>query len=158
MTDQNAVQVQAGDPEQLKAQLEALQAKREAIEAARLEREKPSLQEQVAIEQRRLTEDEKFDELSQQHGKLIEMVRPEDRPDVGAVIVKAPHLATYRRFQESGKADFKTFDALVRPCLLYPSKGEFDALCEQMPALHTLACNAVVRLAGHRGKDVESKQ
>lgn len=159
MTDQNAVPVADAADDEIKAQLEAIQAKRDAIEEARAQRGKLSLKEQLALEQRRLAEDEKFAELAQEHGQdRLAMVRPEQRPDIGAVIVRRPHLAVYRRFQESGKADFKTFDGLLRPCILYPSKAEFDRLCEEMPALHNQCCDAVVRLAGHSGKDVESKR
>lgn len=162
MTDHTAVSTtttNAHDPDaEIKAQIAALQDKREAIETARTQRAEPTLAEQLAIEQRRLVEDEKFDELLREHGpNMIEMVRPEQRPDVGAVIVKRPHLATYRRFQESGKADFKTFDQLLKPCLLYPGKAEFDALCELMPALHTICCDTIVRLSGHARKETEAK-
>lgn len=160
MTEQIVVPTTlSSEDAELAAQLEAIQAKREAMQDAARERAKPTLKEQIAIEQRRLAEDEKFEELAQTHGReRISMVRPEQRPDISAVIVRRPHLAVYRRFQESGKADQKTFDGLLKPCILYPSKAEFDALCESMPALFDLCCNEVVVLAGHRGKDVEAKQ
>ena len=144
----------AADKE-LETELKAVRAKRAALEDARTARTEPSIAERLATEKRELAEDEVLDRLAEEHGhKHIELVRCE----YGAVIVKRPHLATYRRFQDAGKSDTKTYDQLVRPCVLYPSKAEFDALLEQQPHLLTRCADAVVRLAGVRTEEVQAKQ
>lgn len=77
--------------------------------------------------------------------------------DRGAVVLKSPHSATYRKFRDEGKSNTAAFEKLVRPCVLFPSKEKFDALCDELPATLERCANAVVTLAGFRAETVEGK-
>jgi hypothetical protein len=137
------------------AELAAIRAKRQALAEAREARQTPSDAEQLAREQRELADDEALDRLETEHGRIgsaIEIVRT----DVGGVIVRRPHMAVFRRFQDDPK-DTKALEKLVRPCVLHPSKTEFDALCERLPFLLQRAADACCVLAGVRRDDVREK-
>ncbi len=77
--------------------------------------------------------------------------------DEGPVVLKCPHSATFRKFQD--RAEYKTepmFD-LVLPSVLHPSRSEFEALCERLPATLARCASKVAELAGQRVQDVSGK-
>lgn len=136
------------------AKLAEIRARRAALAEARDKRAQPTPAEQLAIEQRELATDEALEAAEIEHGRdSVECVRT----DAGNVIVKRPHLATFRRFQDAGKSDAKTLDLLVRPCLVYPDKATFDQLCERLPFMLNLCADAVARLAGVRMEQQQAK-
>lgn len=138
------------------ARLREVRAKIDALNEARERRNMMSVDEQIAIEERRLKEAEALDKLEQEHGKVgrdIQIVES----DVGAVIVKRPTMAVYRRFQDSGTTETKDLENLVRPCVLHPSKAEFDQMIERLPMLLRHAADACVVLAGLRVKNLQAK-
>lgn len=142
------------------ARLAEIQAKREQLAAAREQRAEISPEEQLAIAERDLRDDEALDKFEREVGRIgteIQIVRS----SVGAVIVKRPHMATYRKWQASLTRDSDDPGAdeinLVRPNVLHPSKEEFDRLIERQPFLLSRCTSAVCELAGVRKKEIEKK-
>ena len=145
-----------GNNPDLSSQLAAIRAKRAALAEAREARSAPTDAELLATEQRALADDEALDKLEAEYGKVgraIQIVRS----DVGAVIVKRPHMAVFRRFQDDPK-DTTALEKLVRPCVLHPSKPEFDRMCEELPFLLQQCADAVVVLAGVRTEETRAKR
>jgi len=138
------------------AQLAAIRLQRQALAEAREARQQPTEAELLAIEQRELAAEQALEKFEQEYGRVgraIEIVRS----DVGSVIVKRPHMATYRKFQDDAR-DTTSAEKLVRPCVLYPSKPEFDRMVEELPFLLVRCADAVCTLAGVRKEDVRAKQ
>lgn len=139
--------------------LAELHERRVALEAKRETRLKLTPEEQVAIAERALAADTRLDELEQEHGKIgvcIQIVRLDDETDGRAVILKRPNMTVFRRYQD-GKNESKDVDNLVRPCVLYPSKAEFDLLVQEKPFLIVRCGNVCSTLAGVRRDDVAAK-
>lgn len=133
--------------------LAALRAQREALADAAAARLEVSDDEAVAIEEKLLAEDLALDKAQSEHGaKAVRLVRT----DVGAVIVRRPHVAAYRKFQD-GESSTQVTEELVKSCLLYPSKSEWDKLMNVQPGVLTKVANACVELAGFRLSDVKGK-
>jgi hypothetical protein len=76
---------------------------------------------------------------------------------VGAVIVKRPTMNVFRRYQDSGTTETKDWENLVKPCVLYPTRAEFDAMVERVPMLLAHAANTCIHLAGLRAEDIKKK-
>ncbi len=136
--------------------LRELREARQKLEDECEARSLPTLEEQIALEERRLKETQALADLEAQHGKVgkeIDLVPS----DVGAVIVKRPTMNVYRRFQDSGTNETKDLENLVRPCILYPSRAEFDNMIERLPMLLTHVADTCVVLAGLRAKQIKSK-
>lgn len=137
------------------AELAKIRARRATLAEAREARAAPSIQEQLAAEQRALADDEALDRLETEHGRVgsvIEIVRTE----IGSVIVRRPHMAVFRRFQDD-KQDTTALEKLVRPCVLHPSKTEFDRMCEELPFILQKCADACCRLAGVRVEESRTK-
>src|ERR1700759_3690440 len=109
--------------------LRALREQRQRIEDEREARAEPSVAEQIAIEERKLAEAQALEKLEAEHGAVGKEIELVDS-DVGGVIVRRPTMNVFRRFQDSGTNETSDWLNLVRPCVLYPSKAEFDALIE----------------------------
>lgn len=136
--------------------LRELRMRRQALEDEREARAQPSIEEQIAIEERKVREAEKLAELEQQHGKVGKEIDIVDS-EVGAVIVKRPTMNVFRRYQDSGTTETKDWENLVRPCVLYPSRADFDAMCEKIPMLLAHTANKCIHLAGLRAEDIKKK-
>lgn len=137
-------------------ELKALTDEIDALNDAREQRAKPTVSEQLALKRRELKEAKALDEREREFGavgKEIDIVHS----DVGAVIVKRPTMTVYRRFQDSGKTETKDYEQLVRPCILYPSRAEFDQLIEQRPMLLVHCADACIALAGLRASEIRKK-
>lgn len=132
---------------------------REQIEARRTAREQrymPTLEEQLAVEAKRLEAEEKLDELEAQHGRVGKEIQLIES-DNGFVIARRPTMASYRKFQDTKDTDTKDVELLVRPCVLYPSKAEFDRMCEEKPALLGQVAKVCAELAGLRADEAKKK-
>lgn len=136
--------------------LRELREQRQKLEDEREARAQPSVAELIAIEERKLLEQQKLAELEAQHGKLGREIDVVDSPE-GAVIVKRPTMNVFRRFQDSGTTESKDFEQLVRPCILYPSRAEWESMCEKVPMLLAQCASACIRLAGLRAEDIRKK-
>lgn len=76
---------------------------------------------------------------------------------LGVVILKRPHAATFRKFQDRGKTDSKYLYELVKPCLVYPSLADFELVCDELAATLLRCADAVSGLAGVRAEELSGK-
>jgi hypothetical protein len=79
-------------------------------------------------------------------GKEIAYVKT----DRGVVIVKRPSAPTFKKFQEKDEPKVADIRALVAPCVVHPSQGEFDEIIEYWPLVLNGLATLVARLAGGR--------
>jgi 23S rRNA-/tRNA-specific pseudouridylate synthase len=146
------VEVQA-----LQERLEKARIDRSALEDAEIKRKRvEKLRADVEAEEQSLANEKKLAELEQIHGpagKAIKAVYV----DTVMVVVKKPNHLHVKRFMDKEETKSEDLDMLVRPCLVYPSKAEFDALVEAHTALLAKAANAVSYLAGFRKEDLAKK-
>lgn len=152
----------AGGPILTEAQrkLAELRAARAELQEKAEARDTLSTDEQIAIESRALAADQELDKLAAEHGRVgakIDIVRIDDERDGRAVILRRPNMTVFRRFQDSGTNESKDLDNLVRPCVLYPSKAEFDMLVTELPFLLKRCADVCCTLAGVRKADIAGK-
>jgi hypothetical protein len=138
----------------LEAKIAEVRARRAALADASVARQTPTVEETLATEERALVEDEELDRAEEQYGaRAVRMVRTE----VGAVILRRPHIAAFRKFQDAGELTSDHAEELVRSCLLFPSKPELDKLLRQLPGILTQLASVCVELAGHRNVQLKAK-
>lgn len=135
--------------------LAAIKAEREKLAKAREERElAASVASELERESRALEADKAIAEAEEKYGaSKIAAVHT----DLGVIIVRRPHAAIFKRFQDSGEATYEEFDKLVRPSVVYPDKAKFDAILDELPATMGRLGNAVATLAGFRAKEAKGK-
>jgi len=75
----------------------------------------------------------------------------------GSVILKRPHKARYRAYQEKRNTKTEDTEALVRSCIVYPDAERLDRLFDELPGSLGRFGLAMAKLAGHRQDDLESK-
>jgi hypothetical protein len=138
----------------IEQQLEAVRAKRAELADIAKQRLEPSPEEALALEQRRLAEDEALDAAQRQYGaRSVRMVRT----DAGAVIIRRPHIAAFRKFQDAGELTSENAEELVKASLAFPSKPEFDRLMREVPGALVQCASVCVDLAGFRAADLKAK-
>lgn len=126
----------------------AAEAKRQATQAA------ADALAKVETEEREALDEEAIANAEAEHGaNKIGIVRT----DLGAVIVKRPHPAHYKRFRDRESAKTQDLEKLVRPCVVYPDATRFDAMLDEQPAILDRVANQVVELAGFRAREVSGK-
>ena len=134
--------------------LAELRAQRAALAEAAARRMEPTPDELLALEERSLKEDTALDAAQVQHGaRAVRMVRT----DAGAVILRRPHIAAFRKFQDAGELTSESAEELVKASLIYPSKVELDKLLREVPGCLTTLASVCVELAGFRAKDIQKK-
>jgi hypothetical protein len=110
--------------------------------------------EELERERRALAAEEVLLAAQRQHGaKRVALVET----DEGPIVLRSPHVAAYRKFQDSDTIDTDKTLELVRGCVLHPSKAEVGRMLEVQPGALTLVANKVVELAGHRKADLKGK-
>lgn len=127
---------------------EETQAKREALE------DKDAFERKVLKAEQEVTDQEALLEAESEHGiGKVGVVET----DMGIVILKRCNALRYKKFQDL--ADAKTLDVekLIRPCVIYPDKNRFDAICEELPATVLRCGNCIAELAGIKSKDIAGK-
>lgn len=77
--------------------------------------------------------------------------------DMGAVVLRRPNAALFKRFQDQGKFDSAALDKLMRPCVVYPDGARLDQILDELPATLPRLANAVVELAGARSAELSAK-
>lgn len=143
----------------------ALLAELEAIEAARDQKrdqvvEKTrtlALRERIEKAKRELAEAEKLDELIEEHGPLGKAIRVVTTVEGHMVVVKAPGRQQFRKYQSAGFDKPSAQDDIVRACLVYPSKADFESLANRWPAIVTQAANEIVFLASGKQEEIPGK-
>lgn len=124
--------------------------KREAMRAAR---ELPSEVEAEEIEAR---DEEAIATAEEEHGSVGKKIRVV-HTDLGCVIVKRPHPASYKKFRDRAETDTAAFEQLVRPCVIYPDAVALDIIFVEFAGVLDRVANAVVELAGFRQKESAPK-
>jgi hypothetical protein len=140
-----------------KARLDKVRAERAALAVAREARAADAaLEAQLEGETLALRDEQAIAAAELEHGPVGKRIAVIGT-DLGVVIVKRPHAALFRKFQAKGSTKPEDLDQLVRPCLVYPSKAEFDRIDDELPATMTRCANAVVALAGFRQEENAGK-
>ena len=68
----------------------------------------------------------------------------------GTIIVKAPHSAAFRRFQDLEAMKMEEIEKLVGPCVIYPAKVAYSKIVDEYPGILPTLATAVAGLAGVR--------
>jgi hypothetical protein len=134
-----------------------IKAQREQLADERLKREQECAeQELLEREERALRDEAAIAAAEAQHGpvgKRLAVVQTTE----GVIIVKRPNPLVFKRYQDEGNHKSEAVDKLVRPCLVYPTKTEFDRICEEQPATLVRVGSHVVALAGFRQEEAAGK-
>jgi len=134
-------------------QLAEIRARREQL-AAEAEATEDTPEVVLARETKALAAEEALAAARKEFGKTrVSLVQT----DEGPVVLRCPHVAAYRKFQDSEEINTDKTLELVRGCVLHPSKPEVSRMLEVQPGALTLLANEVVRLAGHRKSDAKGK-
>lgn len=145
------------DIKTLEQQLAAVKASRLAAQASREDVEKArELSRAIAAEEMAAKDEEAVAEAVATHGDLGVMIGAVYTA-CGVVIVGRPKALIFRRFQELESTKTKDLEQLVRPCLVHPTKPEFDQICDEQPATLVRCADMVATLAGARGREVQGK-
>ncbi len=130
---------------------EKLQARLVELREARKAREEKlqlfELEDEIAREERDAKMDEQLEKFSAKYGRHSVKAVPCKNPANGFVIVKAPALPTYRKFQDSGDST-DSQESLVSPCRVFPELEAFDRIMTLEPAMLLDCANAVCELGG----------
>ena len=138
---------------------EQLQAK---IDEAEKRREQKRGVREVAIKRKTLEERGKLTDLEQEYGELGVDIKEVFSPiDGRMVVVKRPKPITFNRFEsryntKQGPSEAEMTDFLYAN-LVYPTKAEFETICDSCPAIRSAAIGAAASLAQAGKIDIEGK-
>jgi hypothetical protein len=142
---------------ELKARLAAAQARKVAAQASQRS-ELDTLREQVEAEEREARNAEAIADAERKLGRRGVYFDVVTVPDGRIVVLKRPHPAAYKAFSELDKPTVDATHELVRPCVEFPGKGEFDTIIdEQFPAVLDACGIKVLGLAGMRRVELGKK-
>lgn len=138
-------------------ELRQLRARRAELAAAR-EAKEAQLEEQRALdsERRALRDEEALGKLIDEHGPLGADIQSVET-DEGLVVVKRASSLKFRRFMDKESFTTEELQALVRPCLLWPTASEFDAMLDRQPMIANRCALAIGRMAGIRNAEIVKK-
>src|SRR5690606_3881381 len=115
----------------LRAELARIRAEREELDAAA---EAERLREQVERERRELEQERAIAAAEAKHGKLGAAIGAV-KTRLGVVIMRRPHVAAFRKFQELAQPTMADVEQFVRPHVLEPNRDEFDRMSDELPGL-----------------------
>ncbi len=157
MVNVNGIDALAATADPVAEKLKEVRAKRAAIDEARAkaeaERETAALLER---EERALADAEALAKAEAEYGPEGKRIRSVETPS-GLIILKRAGNAAFRRFMDLPKATTDEAERLVKPCVVYPSRGEFEKITDEYPALWIRLAGALTKLAGHRAEEVQEK-
>lgn len=143
--------------ETVQARLEALRAKRAEVAAARRALEASRAVEQELLDETRALADEQAIHAAEiEHGPIGRRFMAV-KTDAGMILVKRPHMNTFRKYQDNGVTDSAALEKLVRPCVIYPDLARYEEILSEVPAALMKCANAVTYLAGVRKEDLTAK-
>jgi len=135
--------------------LAEVRAKRAAIDDARARAEvERETSDALEREERALADAEALAAAEAQYGR--NKIRAVETP-LGSIILKRSGNAAYRRFMDASKATTDEAERLVKPCVVYPSRAEFERILDEYPALWVRLAGALTKLAGHRNDELQEK-
>lgn len=80
---------------------------------------------------------------------------------LGVIILKRPHEAMMRRFNDAGLSKqglrAAALDQLLRPSIVHPSLDRYDEIVKEFPGFSAIAANRVYELAG-RAKEESDEE
>jgi len=139
------------------SELEKIREARAVIAAARAQRIGDRAEaEELEREKQLLADDEAMEKAEAAHGPPGRAILAVPT-DLGVVIVKRPHAALFRRFQDSETTSMQECEKLVRPCVVHPPSAELDKILDQLPATLPRLVVAVGVLAGLRKEELAGK-
>lgn len=144
--------------EELEARIKKAEEQLDGLEQQRAEREElAALRRKAEQKELALRDAPHIAKAEEEHGPIGEKLAVVET-DLGAIVVKRPNHLHYRRFQNKSSMSTDEVWALVKPCVVYPSIKETEAILEELPGvLMPGLSDAVIGLAGHRTKEVEKK-
>lgn len=115
-----------------------------------------------AIDDKMTEEKLKLGELEDEHGLLGQDIEAVFSPKDGRmVVVRTPKPVVWNRFSKAINSSKPLTDedttALIYPCLVYPTKPEFEAIVSAAPGMLASTANACAKLAGGAREDAEGK-
>lgn len=133
---------------ELEARLTKARAERAKIAAARADADAlEQLRAEVEQEEFALRDAPAIAAAEEKHGAPgVGTVVVETR--LGAVVVKRPHAAIFRKFADKASTKSADVEALIRPCVVYPDAAALDRILDEQPAVLTRIADAVVVLGG----------
>ena len=145
----------AADP--AAAKLAEVRAKRAAVEDARAKAEAArETDELLEREERALADAEALAKAEAEHGPVGKKIRVVSTPS-GSIILKRAGNAAFRRFMDAPKASVDEAERLVKPCVVYPSRADFERITDEYPALWIRLAGALTILAGHKAEELQEK-
>jgi len=139
------------------ARLAEVRTKRAALADARARAQaEREVHETLEREERALGDAEALAAAEAKYGPEGQRIRAVETP-MGVIIVRRAGQASFRRFMDSPKASVDEAERLVRPCIVHPSRAEFEAIMDEYPALWIRLAGAVSKLAGHRAEELNEK-
>lgn len=138
-------------------ELLALRAKRAELEQAREARdERRERDREVEAERAKIRLEEAIAKAESEIGPVGSHLAIVDT-DLGPILLRRPQPLKFRRFQDKADSKSEDVEALVRPCVVYPSAAEVDVILHDLPATLIRLGNAVAELAGYRAAEVTKK-
>lgn len=134
----------------LRAKLAAARAPRDQKQAA-LEREA-----EIARLTQEIADEPAIAEMVDKHGAVGDGIAILRTPE-GAVVVKRPQQAVWRRFSDTKNTDGPAVYKLVRGCVVYPSLERLEAIIEKRPAALEQLGGLISELAIARDADLAGK-
>jgi len=141
----------------LHTRLDAARAQREAAAEASKPSELVAFRMRVEAEERAARNEAALAAAVAKHGAVGVQIDVVEVPDGRIVIVRRPHAALYKAFQDLDKVTFEEAEKLVRPCVEYPDKGEYDAITDAYPGVVNSGSIKVCGLAGMRRAELKGK-
>lgn len=141
--------------------LKAREAEAEAAlaphEAARAQRaELAAYRRTVEAKERAIKDAPEIERAEAEHGPIGEKIAVIET-DMGAIVIKRPEPAVFKRFQDKGATKTDDLLALVKPCLVYPDAKRLGTILDALPATLSRLADEAVTLAGLRAKEVSGK-
>jgi hypothetical protein len=158
MTDLALIKPETEEPEtEEQRKLRELKTRRRELVAAReAAADALATADEIAREERAIRDEEALQAAIAKHGPVGKKLATVET-DLGLVILQRPSPLKFRRFQDKGEFETDDVLGLVRPCVVYPSPSELDALLDELPATLARLANAVVKLAGQRAGELGKK-
>lgn len=142
---------------ELTERLEAARKRRSVAAAQLAHSELEELKARVEAEERAARNEAAVAEAVAKHGAMGVKLDVVDVPDGRIVIVKRPHPVAFKAFQDLERVTVEETEKLVRPCVEFPDKAEYDALADEYPGVVSTAAIKVCALAGVRKVELRGK-
>ncbi len=141
---------------ELQERLEKARLAQEAAESARTKRAAESASIKAVEDAERAAANAiAINAAEQEHGEIGRDIALVDTP-YGVVIVKRPHQALFRRFQDS-KGSTTDVEKMSRPSVVYPDSTKLDRIYNDFPGVLLSVGLAVQALADGKRKETEEK-